>query len=179
MTTAIELTHRAMALAPPPETMAGRPPVHALSALRIFNAVPEYHYGVVPVAGSGAAPLLHKGEVAVFESYEHHIHGGLIDGGLYVIEYQTPRCGMSRERFAKYFTSEYGSRLAISRKIVRTNFRREAWWVQSIEGPPSFMGSRGFVAMDGPYADPLMLTDKIIGIVVGIYRGDATIGGEA
>jgi hypothetical protein len=33
--------------------------------------------------------------------------------------------------------------------------------------------------MDGPYADPLMLTDKIIGMVVGIYRADAQIGGEA
>lgn len=152
------------------------------SALRIFDNIPELWHGVIAVDGDGAAPLLRKGEVAVYEDFHGHPHyGELIHGGLYAIEYQSTRSAMSREMFARLFVEGYGGcRLEVRRKIVRVSFHRDAWWVQSIEASPTFFGRRGFVCKDGPYHDPILLTDKLIGIVVGIYRGAAApIGGAA
>lgn len=157
-------------------------PDECVSALRIFDSIPQHWHGVIQVDGDGAAPLLRTGEVAVYEDFHSFPNGELVDGGLYVIEYQSTRGGMAKEMFARLFVEGYGGcRLEVRRKIVRATFHRGAWWVHSIEQPPMLFGRRGFVCKDGPYTDPIFLTDKLIGVVVGIYRGQAPaqIGGAA
>lgn len=151
-----------------------------VAALRIFDHIPEHWHGVIPVDGNAAAPLLRKGEVAVFEKYEPHIHGDLIDGGLYVIEYQSTPAGASRSQWVKWFI-EYRSRLQIDRRIVRVRQSKKnpgSWYTTPIAGPPTFLGIQGIVCSDGPY-EQFDLWQKLIGIVVGIYRGDTQIGGAA
>lgn len=155
------------------EAAAERAVALDVSALRIFDQVPANWHGVIPVAGDGAAPLLRKGEVAVYEVFEPHLHA-LVDGGLYVIEYQSPKGGASREMFARWFV-EYGSRLNISRQIVRAKrSTRDSkhWYFTALDAGASFLGLPTVTMSDGPY-DEMQAFERIIGVVAGIYRGSA------
>ncbi|AHE57407.1 hypothetical protein [Sphingomonas sanxanigenens] len=130
--------------------------------LRIFDAVP-HGYEVITVQERDECPLLAPGEVAVFDTSESCC-GEIVNGALYVIEWQRPRAGMSWETYRR-LECQY---LDVRRRIYRVERSRSdpsRWWIR-----PLSPRVRGVIQCgDGPFHD-WHLTDKIIGRVVGLYR---------
>jgi hypothetical protein len=130
-------------------------------SLQIFESIPARH-GVIAVSDGGV--LLRRGECAVYDELDLHLNE-LVDGGLYVIEYQSPRHSMPIAMFATL----PGARMKIDRKVVRIarhSRLRDMWVVHPLRPCPH---ARTFVCTDGPYED-FQLADKLIGRVVGILR---------
>jgi hypothetical protein len=142
------------------------PSTDGVRSLAIFDHIPVRH-GVCAVSMDGI--LLKKGDVAVYDELALSMTEGLVDGGLYVVEYQSPRSGMSWELFRRFECT----RVNVSREVIiaaRSKHRPEHWYVHPICGSGAMRG--GMIRMsDGPYRDEFHLMDKIIGEVVGVYRG--------
>lgn len=136
-------------------------------ALRIFDRVPSRHGAI---AAEYDATILRKGEVAIYDELAVNSEG-LIEGQIYVVEYQSPAHGMPWHMFA----ASPGSRMNVSRSIVviRHNEKTgDRWWLHPLRAAQPGM----FVMCDGPI-DSYHLTPKIIGRVVGIYNPAAIAGG--
>jgi hypothetical protein len=136
-------------------------------ALRIFDSVPVRH-GVI--AANYDATILRKGEVAVYDELAVDSEG-LIEGQVYVVEYQTPAHSMPWH----VFTASPGARMKITRSIVvlkRHENHGDQWWLHPLRVAQAGV----FVMSDGPF-DSYHLTPKVIGRVVGIYNPAALAGG--
>lgn len=96
------------------------------------------------------APLIRKGEIVVVE------HTGTAgwyprDGGLFLIEYVSPRRGYAPERR--------------TREIVQTFLgAKGGWYTGSLRRNSGI----GFPFVDGPYRDENTLAEKLLGPVIGI-----------
>jgi hypothetical protein len=146
------------------ERHRARGPRSSLRAQR--NTVFGYRHDVIPVRPEDECALLRRGEVAVF-SDEFMYREKLQDGGIYVIEYQRPRAGMSEE-----MRQQLGSRTDVERSIIRAcrdQKQPERWWAHPLGRERRSGGMRVFICSDGPYWD-FQLTDKLIGKVIGVYR---------
>jgi hypothetical protein len=145
--------------------------------LRIFDAVPDHH-AVIAMTGDGSA-LLRRGEVAVYDTDAHA--AVLQDGGLYVVESQTPAHGMPVDMFARMLLDRRAPRMRVDRcvrRLVRSERNPEHWWFRPLKVDGGAIGGiRVFVASDGPYCE-IDVYAKVIGRVVGIYN-PAAIGGDA
>lgn len=135
------------------------------AALQIFDEIGDGHE-TIPVRRDDACALLQKGEVAVY-SDDFMYREPLLDGGIYVIEYQRPRALMSEE-----MRKQFGLRMHVERSIIRA--RRdlkepERWWAHPLCRERRDVGTNVFICSDGPYCD-FQLTDKLIGKIIGIYR---------
>lgn len=134
--------------------------------LRIFEAIP-FGFGVEPVRRDST--MFRIGEVAVYdEQYTSGLepgHGALEDGALYVIEYQTPRAGMTWDMWWES-NRKYGGRSSIAcrRNIIQVYRGAKGWYSRAYGNDLGV-----FQLSDGPH-DSIHLTDKICGKVVGIYR---------
>ena len=124
--------------------------------LRIFGEVPD-SCDVVPL----------RGLVAVYDTDWRFVR----DGGLYVVERQTPVGGMSWETYDR-FNREHGPReprcrIKTSREVVQVRRRPgdsdPSWWLVL---PSGFH--------DGPIAD-WALGHNFVGEVLGLYR-PASVG---
>lgn len=134
-------------------------------SLQIFDEIKQ-GYEVIPVRREDACALLQPGEVAVY-SDDFMYREELQDGGIYVIEYQRPRAGMSDE-----MRKQLGSRMDVERSIIRAcrdSREPERWWAHPLCRERRSGGMRVFICSDGPYQD-FQLTDKLIGKVIGVYR---------
>lgn len=133
---------------------------HDGAALRIFDRVPP-QFGVAAAEHDSA--LIRRGEVAVYDSASVHIEG-LIDGAVYVIEYQHARGHLPQRLWA----DAPNLRMETKRQlvIVRRHRTREDRWVAH---PLRNCQPGYFVCSDGPY-EAHHLADKIVGRVVGIYN---------
>lgn len=139
-------------------------------ALRIFSAIPP-RYGVLAVDGD--SPLFKAGEVAVYD--ELWTHEGLIDGGIYVAEWQRPTSGMDWNQW--FNLPGLRSHLHIDRALVRLARHRrcaDRWMLH----PVVSRAGVSFVGSDGPFED-FHVAKYIIGRVVGIYNPAALAGGAA
>jgi hypothetical protein len=122
--------------------------------LRAFSSVPAWAV-VHAVRDDSTAPLVCEGEVVVVESNGRlgHIPE---DGGLYLIEYATPRQ-----------SPDFGHERR-TREIVLTSQKANGWYADPYA---CAMGrSRKVLMSDGPYGDITYLAQKIVGRVVGVYR---------
>lgn len=139
-------------------------------ALRIFPAIPP-RYGVLAIDGDSL--LFKAGEVAVYD--ELWAHEGLIDGGIYVAEWQRPTSGMDWNQW--FNLPGLRSHLRIDRGLVRLarHHRRDDRWMMH---PVVTRAGDAFVGSDGPFED-FHAAKYIIGRVVGIYNPDALAGGAA
>lgn len=140
--------------------------------LRIFPSIPPRH-GVIAIEGN--SPMFRTGEVAVYD--ELWSSEGVIDGGLYVLEYQHPRSGMSWECWDRHNAGRTAGRsgLDVSRtsaRVVRSNWpgAEDDWMIH----PLAAFRAGVFTCSDGPLRE-YYLADKIIGKIVGIYS-PASIG---
>lgn len=160
------------AAANPLATLANAPVESDANQLRIFSRVPtDPETGIVAVEENGV--LLKAGEVAVYDRYSLQLDGGLVDGGLYAIEYQRPVAGMS---WAMWWGNgdHVRSRLRVSRHvvIVRRHPKFEGHWNIHPLAPRT---PQGIILMsDGPFEE-IYLADKILGRIVGIYRPEPGI----
>jgi hypothetical protein len=156
------------------ETRSAAPGVspEALSRLRILQAIPPRH-GVLVAEHDSA--IIRSGEVVVYDELALN-HEGLVENGIYVVQYQHPAACMPWDMWwsAPGVTR---SRLNISNSIVIARpCRRVAdhWWTHPLQAK-----QRGFFLMsDGPQPE-WYLADKIVGRVVGIYNPAAIATGEA
>jgi len=134
--------------------------------LQIFDHVPRHH-GVVAVDLDDGCPLIHGGEVAVYDEWDLR-YNPLQDGGLYVREYQSTPAAMPRQQFADAFV-QYGARLDIRREIVRVarwaGKDKSRWCIH----PMKAVQGGVFVFSDGPFEE-FYVTNTLIGKVVGVYR---------
>jgi hypothetical protein len=157
--------------------MTGAPQFHAaavddasINPLRIFTKAPTDRDSGVIVADLDGV-LIREGEVAVYDRHPMQAgEEGLIDGGLYAIEYQNPVAGMSWEMWWDKGDHQR-SRIRISRKIVilRRHHKLAEHWVIH----PLARVGHGMIQMcDGPIPERI-LYDKLIGRIVGIYNPTA------
>jgi hypothetical protein len=144
-------------------------PAGDAGALRIFPAIPP-RYGVLAVDGN--SPLFKAGEVAVYD--ELWTHEGLVDGGIYVAEWQRPTSGMDWNQW--FNLPGVRSHLHIDRALVRLarSQRDTNRWMMH---PVVTRAGDAFVASDGPF-DDYHVAKYVIGRVVGIYN-PAAFSGEA
>jgi len=133
-------------------------------ALEIFGDLSRVmsRYIVHAAADDHNAPLIRRGEVVVVDTGGASVTGGWLptEGGLFLIEYCSP----------PYAGERYERR---SRSIVQTFTDHEGRWHAGGLRRGSFGGK--MVCSDGPYADELILADKLIGKVVGIYQPAGTL----
>jgi len=158
------------AIAKLPDTQITGP---TTNPLRIFTKAPiDRDRGVVVVEHDGL--LLKAGDVAVYDRMPLQTGEGLVDGGLYAIEYQSPVAGMTWERWWGDGT-HHRSRIHISRSVVflRRHSRLEEHWTIH---PIAKRDTYGFWLMsDGPIPE-WMIYDKLLGRIVGIYNPAALPG---
>lgn len=102
------------------------------------------------VTDHGCEPLIQSGEVAVITD-EPHLYPD--DGGWYLVEEAGGAGWRGIERR--------------QRRIAMAIMGRGGEWWTCSPGPRQ-RGALG--VMDGPYADPAMMAEKILGRVVGLYR---------
>jgi hypothetical protein len=131
--------------------------------LRIYDELPS-HLDVIKVRDRDACPLLRAGEVAVYDPSDQMRCEGLVDGGIYVIEYQFPVGGMSWETFHRHGAD----RVRVDRHLIRA--RRSArdpglWCAQPLR--QRFAGA--FQCSD-PDQPENLLHSKLAGRVVGLFR---------
>jgi hypothetical protein len=144
-------------------------PSAAAAAMQIFSVIPPRH-GVLPVEYD--SPLFRAGEVAVFdEMWTHH---SLEEDGIYVVEYQRPPACMPWEDWIK---PGLRGLLQITRSMVRVarHHKTPGLWMTH----PLARSMRGMMlCSDGPM-DEFVLTNQIVGKVVGIYNPAAIEGSAA
>lgn len=115
--------------------------------LEMFDSVPPWAF-VQAATDDRNAPLIRAGEVVVAEP------GAFlpINGELFVIEYVSkPQVPFEREQR--------------TRQIVLTRETPVGWWASLVRQGDD--GTSLFVS-NGPYPDPAILADKIVGRVIGI-----------
>jgi hypothetical protein len=159
------------ALAKMPDTQITGP---STNPLRIFTKAPfARDMGVVVVEHDGL--LLKAGEVAVYDRCVlQSEEGGLVDGGLYAIEYQSPIAGMDWKAWWGDGTHTR-SRLQINRGVIilRRHHRIEGSWTLHPIASRDTFGC--YLMSDGPIPEWL-LYDKLLGRIVGIYNPAALPG---
>ncbi|WP_158014115.1 hypothetical protein [Sphingomonas sanxanigenens] len=131
--------------------------------LRIYDAVPAC-FDVIKVGERDACPLLHAGEVAIYDPSDCIFAEGLIDGAIYVMEHQRPVAGMSWETFHRTGSQ----RVAVDRRLVRaqrSSNDRDLWFAQPLRR--RFAGA--FQGID-PAQPENLLQSKFVGRVVGLFR---------
>lgn len=122
--------------------------------LEMFESVPAWAF-VQAASDDRNAPLIRTGEVVIAEP------GAFLptDGDLFVIEYVSkPQVPFEREQR--------------TRQIVLTRHTPVGWWASSLRQGDD--GSSIFVS-HGPYPDPVVLADKIVGRVVGILATSSVV----
>lgn len=153
-------------------TIATAPVDPDIHQLRIFTQAPfDCDRGVVVVEHDGV--LLKAGEVAVYDRYPLATGEGLIDGGLYAVEFQRPVAGMSWEMW--WGKGDHNrSRIRVTRNVVilRRHPKLEDHWQVHPIASRDQLGC--YLMSDGPYPE-WILTDKILGRIVGIYRPEPCI----
>lgn len=140
------MTSMDVALISPPTAHGEAVWEESAGGLSLFATIPKGH-GVVAIAG----------QVAIYDEDDLR-RNELQDGAFYVVEYQSPRSGMSWQTFH----ADDRRRLDTSREVVRAvrcQRNPEHWWLRHARA--------SFVS--GPMLD-FNLTDMIVGKVVGIYR---------
>lgn len=141
-----------------PRVIASAQP--ATPALAIFPTIPP-RYGVIAV--DYASPMLRAGEVAVYD--ELWADEQLVEGAIYVTEYQRPTANMSWEMWASLSPR---SRLDVRRSLIiaRRWGKDPSKWMAHPLAPT---GNGMALCSDGPFED-FQLAGQIIGKVVGIYN---------
>ncbi len=122
--------------------------------LEMFESVPAWAF-VQAASDDRNAPLIRTGEAVVAEP------GAFLpaDGDLFVTEYVSkPQAPFEREQR--------------TRQIVVTRLTPIGWWASSLRQGDD--GSSLFVS-HGPYSDPAVLADKIVGRVVGILATSSVV----
>lgn len=126
---------------------------HDSIQLEIFDKVPPWAIAHA-ARDNSTAPLILEGDVAVVKcdgcaGYYPK------DGGLYLIEYVCKAHG--------HFGLERRTR-----EIIQAAKRKGGWY--ALPYARTYRGKKVFVAADGPYADEIVMSEKILGPVIGIYR---------
>lgn len=149
------MASRAVALPEPTASLCG-------DRLPTIYRIPPWH-GVVAATARDDCSLVSEGEVIVFDEHDHE----LIEGGIYVLEWQHPIGGASWETARRLDIRRIDTRRIVCR-LTRRATGTPGWWIHPLRAAVLRSSPIVYIS-DGPY-DDCNLHDVMLGRVVGLYQ---------